>query len=63
MSEKELSKFIKENLTFEVLPKSRQVLWYVAEETIATEEEKKMFFADLDRLDKVGQWELVLNIM
>ena len=60
MSIEELSRFIKENLTFEVLPKSRQVLWYVAEETTVTEEEKKMFFADLDRVD---QWELVLNVM
>lgn len=60
MSKIELTTFIRNNLTFEVLPKTKEILWYINEDSKVDREEYDTFFSIIEKVDP---WSLVLEAM
>lgn len=60
MSKTELTTFIRNNLTFEVLPKTKEILWYINEDSKVDREEYDTFFSTIEKVDP---WNLVLEAM
>lgn len=60
MEEKDIFKFITDHLTFEMLPKTKEVLWYINDESAQYQSQFDVFFNHIDGID---HWDLVLKLL